>query len=147
MTAQYKTPKDAKEAINLVADGVNKATEETKAAVDTMMNNTVKAAEEGKAILASNQKLWQDSFETWQKYTQTYLDFVFEATQRTVEQTFAFQERLNGLAVDALKRGQALSVERQEIAFEAAQAMQAQVQATSERVAETLRTSRLTNPA
>ena len=140
MTTQFKAPKDAKEALNLMTEGANKAAEETKAAVDTMMNNTAKAAEEGKAILASNQKLWQDGFETWQKYTQTYLDFVFEATQRTIEQTFAFQERLNGLAVDALKRGQALSVERQEIAFDAAEAMQAQVHATSERVAETFKT-------
>jgi hypothetical protein len=71
--------------------------------------------------------------------TVTYLDFVFEATQRTVEQTFAFQERLNGLAVDALKGGQVLSVERQEIAFEATEALQAQVYATSERVAETFK--------
>jgi hypothetical protein len=137
MTTNIKTPKDAKEAINMVADSATKAAEDTKVAVDTMVNIATKATEDSKAILVSNQKLFLDSFETWQKYNQTYLDFVIEAMQRLADQSFAFQERLNKMAVETIKRNQALMVEEQETTLEAVEAFQSQFRAASERFTKT----------
>ena len=137
MTTNIKTPKDAKEAIAMVTDSATKAVEDTKVAANTMVNIATKATEDSQAILVSNQKLFLDSFETWQKYNQTYLDFIIEAMQRTAEQTFAFQERLNKMAVETIKRSQALMVEEQETALEAAEAFQSQFRAASDRVSKT----------
>lgn len=135
MTTQYKTPKDAKEAINLVAESASKAAEEAKFAVDELSNFVAKATEDSQTVLASNQKLFQNSFEVWQNYTQVYLEFILSATQRTVEQSFAFRENLDKLVVDSLKRNQALIEAEQDTTFDAFDAFEAQVKATSERVA------------
>jgi hypothetical protein len=135
MTNQVKTPKDAKEAINMVAESANKVAEESKIVVDEMVNFTAKAAEDSQAILASNQKLFQNSLEVWQNYTQAYLEFVIKATQRTVEQSFAFRQSLDKIFVDSLKRNQTLLETEQGAAFDAVDAFQTQVKATSDRVA------------
>ena len=140
MTTQIKTPKDAKEAINLVAESANKATADAKIAVDEMVNVAAKAAENSQVILASNQKLLQDSFETWQKYTQAYVDFFLNATRQTVEQAFAFRESFDKIVVDSLKRNQALSEAEQGVAVDLVESFQTQYKATSEQAIKAFKT-------
>jgi hypothetical protein len=135
MTTQFKTPKDAKEAINLVAESATKAAEDAKFAVDELSNFVAKATEDNQAMLAFNQKLLQTGFEAWQNYTQAYLEFVLSAAQRTVEQSFAFREGLDKLVVDSFKRNQGLIQVEQGVAFDAFDAFESQFKATSKRVA------------
>jgi hypothetical protein len=47
-------------------------------------------------------------FEVGLNYTQASLEFAIEATQRTVEQFFAFRQSLDKVVEDSFKRNQAL---------------------------------------
>lgn len=135
MTTQFKAPKDAKEAINLVAESANRAAEDAKFAVDELSSFVAKASEDNQALLAYNQKLLQSGFETWQNYTQAYLDFVLGATQRSVDQAFAFRESMGKIVTNAFTRNQNLVEAEQSVAFETFDAFEAQVKAASERLA------------
>lgn len=108
MTSQFKTPKGTREAIHFVAESVNRAAEDAKFAVDELSNFVTKATDDNQALLAFNQKLLQNGFETWQNYTQVYLNFFLSATQRNVEQSFAFQEGLDKIVSDSFNRNQDL---------------------------------------
>jgi len=81
--------------------------------------------------MASNEYL-KGGFELWQQVT----DLAFELTQRSLDQSFALRERLDEVVADSVKKAEALSAREQEIALGAAEAVYAQAQTASKRVAE-----------
>ena len=123
---------NGKEATPNVADVAAKVTEETKAALDSLTNLAAATTEEVKTLLTSNQEAFKEGFEIWQGFTQTYINFVLEATQQTLGQSLAFRESLDTIAANNFKKAQALSLKERQLAVDAAELFQAQAQAPSE---------------
>ncbi len=88
----------------------------------------------------ATKKTVNDGFDAWQEYAQSYTDLVVEATQRTVDSTLAFRQRLGQVVADATKKAQDLSAQEQEIWLGAAEAFQAQAQSATERIAQLYKT-------
>jgi hypothetical protein len=123
---------NGKEARSSLADVAARFTEETKAAVDSFNSMASTATEETKSLLTSNQEAFKRGFEFWQDFSQSYANFVLEATQQNLAQSLAFRESLDKIMVDNLKKAQALSVEERELFVDATGLFQTQAQAVSE---------------
>jgi hypothetical protein len=133
MTTATKT-KNGQVAAEAMADVAGKVTQEAKVITDTLLDVTNKAAEETKSVLDAQQKMLQDSFATWQKYNQTYLDFVIGATQQTIKESLALRERVGKIAEGNWKKANELMAAEQTVTLETAEAYWTQAQATSERI-------------
>ncbi len=128
--------KNGQVAADAMADAASKVTQEAKVVTDTLFEVSNKVAKEAQAVLDTQQKLLQDNFNVWQKYNQTYLDFVIGTTQQTFEDSLALRERLVNGVNGNWKKAQESQVAEQTSALEATEAFWAQAQAASERVFE-----------
>jgi hypothetical protein len=82
----------------------------------------------------------KSSFALWQEYTEAYTDFVAQAAQQTLAQSFTLRERFDAVIADGVKKAQTLSAQEQELALGAAETVQAQARAASERLAKLFKT-------
>ena len=133
MTAATKA-KNGKITADTVAEAAGKFTEEAKAVTDTWFDVTGKAAEETKNILDTQQKMMQDSFATWQKYTQANLEFLTQTSQQMFEESLAINERWSKMAQDNWQKAFDLWQTEQNTAVETTEAFWTQTQAVSERM-------------
>ncbi len=70
----------------------------------------------------------------WQEYAKAYTDFVVEAMEQNVKAALALRQRLDQMAAEISKQAQALSAQEQEIVLQAADSIQTQTRAVSERL-------------
>ena len=119
---------------NVGVETVAEIAAEAQAAVDTMLETAAKVNENGLSLLNAQQKAIKDGFETWQKYNQSYFAFFIEATQKTFDQSLAFRRELDKVLEKNFKQAQEIFTSEQALALEAAEAVQAQFQAATERV-------------
>ncbi len=127
--------KNGKVAAEVVFDAANKAAEEAKVITDSLLSAAGKATEDTKVVLDAQYKMMQSGFDLWQQYSQSYFDFVIEATQQNLEQSLAFREKMGKSLDSSLKKAEELMMAEQELILEASEAFQAQIQASSERFA------------
>lgn len=118
------------------ADAVVDLAAEAKAAVETILETANKVNENGVSFLNAQQKIMKDSFTLWQKYNQTYFDFVIEATQKNFAQALNFRTELSKVTETNFKQAQEIFAKEQKLVLETAEASQAQVKAATERVNE-----------
>lgn len=105
---------------------------ERKAAMDSFNDIAMTAAEETRSLLTSNQEAFKKGIEFWQDYTQSYTNFMLEATQQSLAQSLAFRESLDKIMTDNFKKTQALSLKERELFSDATELLHAQAQAVSE---------------
>lgn len=127
--------KNGKVAAEAVFDAANKAAEEAKVMTDSLLNVAAKVAEDTKAVMDAQYKMAQNGFDLWHQYSQSYFDFVIDATQQNLEQSLALRERMGKIFGSNLKKAEELMMSEQELVFEASEAFQAQIQASAERYA------------
>ena len=109
---------------------------EAKAAVDAVLETAAKVNENGLSMLNAQQKMMKDGFELWQKYNQVYFDFFLDTTRKSVDQSLAFRRELTQVLENSFKQAQGIFSDEQKLMLEAAEAMQAQTQAATERVSQ-----------
>lgn len=109
---------------------------EAKAAVDAVLETAAKVNENGLSMLNAQQKMMKDSFELWQKYNQAYFDFFLETARKSVDQSLTFRRELSQVLENSFKQAQEIFTDEQKLVLEAAEAMQAQTQAATERVSQ-----------
>ncbi|MCB1614378.1 MAG: hypothetical protein KDI30_00045 [Pseudomonadales bacterium] len=109
---------------------------EAKAAVDAVLETAAKVNENGLSMLNAQQKMMKDGFELWQKYNQVYFDFFLDTTRKSVDQSLAFRRELTQVLENSFKQAQEIFSDEQKLMLEAAEAMQAQTQAATERVSQ-----------
>lgn len=118
-----------------MADVANKAAVEAKEIVDSVIEATNKAVADTKPMLEAQQKMMETSFGIWFQASENYLNFVTSASKQVMGQTLGFQKEMFDVAQDGVKKMQDLWVAEQAFALENAESLQAQMKATSERMA------------
>ena len=126
--------KNGKVTADVIAEAAGKFTQEAKAVTGTWVDVTGKAAEETKTILDAQQKIMQDGFAGWQKYTQANLEFFTQAAQQTVDQSLAVSNRWSKMAQDNRQKVFELWQAEQNAAVENSEAFWSQTRAASERI-------------
>ena len=76
----------------------------------------------------------KNSFNLWQEYAKAYTEFVVETTKQNVQTSLEMRQRMDEVMAELMKQAQTLNTQEQEIALQAAEALKAQAQATTERV-------------
>jgi hypothetical protein len=105
---------------------------------------TARLSEETKEaapLLAANQEACQQSFEIWREFTQTYANFILQATQETLRQSLAFRENMDKILTDNFKKAHHLNLEERQFVVDAAELFQTQAQAGSEYTAKLFTTT------
>jgi len=87
-----------------------------------------------------NNNYLKESFESWQAYTESYADFLVDATQQTVAQSLAFRQRMDHLMADTVKKSQALAAQERGVALDLATTFNVQTQVAVEQAAEIFKT-------
>lgn len=126
--------KNGQVGAEMVNEAANKAAEEAKVVMDNMIEVGNKALEDAKPLLDAHQKLLQNGFTMWQSYTQSYADFVAEATQKTLDQSVAIRKQWLNLVENNMKKTQELVATEQSLLVNALESYQSQVKAASEQL-------------
>lgn len=135
MAANF-TRRNGTAAVDTMAEVANQASEDAKYVVDAILDATDKFSENGKSLIDLQQKLLQSGFGIWKEFVQTNVNFFTDVFQQSLDQTLAVRERVGVIVEYQLKEIHEITTSEQNLAFEAAEAFQAQTKASSERVAE-----------
>jgi hypothetical protein len=126
--------KNGQMGAEMVNEAANKAAKEAKVVMDNMIDVSNKALEDTKPLIDAHQKLLQNSFTMWQSYTQSYADFVTEATQKTLDQSLAMRKQWLKLVESNFKKTQEMVAAEQSLVVNALESYQSQVKAASEQL-------------
>jgi hypothetical protein len=119
---------------NVAEEMANKAAAETKEWVDSVLETTSKVISDSKPVFSAQQKMLENSFGMWQEVSTSYLNFVTSATRQIMDQSLAVQKEMLAISETGLKQSVELLATEQAMVLEAAEALQGQMRAASERM-------------
>ena len=119
---------------NVAEEMANKAAAETKEWVDSVLETSNKVIADSKPIFTAQQQMLEDSFSMWQEVSTNYLNFMTKATRQIMDQSLAVQKEMLAISETGLKQSLELLATEQAMGLEAAEVLQGQMQAASERV-------------
>jgi hypothetical protein len=83
-----------------------------------------------------NNDYLKESFDFWQGFTQSYADFMLDATQQSVEQSLNYRKAFDELVVDTIGKTQALGAQERGVALDLATTYSTNAQIAAEQAAE-----------
>ena len=119
---------------NVAEEMAEKAAAETKEWVDSVLETSNKVIADSKPIFTAQQQMLEDSFSMWQEVSTNYLNFMTKATRQIMDQSLAVQKEMLAISETGLKQSLELLATEQAMGLEAAEVLQGQMQAASERV-------------
>jgi hypothetical protein len=78
----------------------------------------------------------KENFNLWQGLTQSYVNFVLDATKETVEQSLNYRKAFDRLVVDAIGKTQELGAQERGVALDLATTYNRNIQIAAEQAAE-----------
>lgn len=81
-----------------------------------------------------------NGLEMWQAATKAYTEMLVTSTRQNMDYAFALRQQYDEMALDLVKKSQALYAREQEIALEAAETLYTQTQNAAERVSKLVET-------
>lgn len=83
-----------------------------------------------------NNDYLKESFDFWQGFTQSYADFMLDATKETVEQSLNYRKAFDQLVVDTIGKTQTLGAQERGVALDLATTYNTNAQIAAEHAAE-----------
>ncbi len=133
--SKIKSSAAAAEAMVNLADA---AAQEARIVAETMLDSANSTAEKASAVMAVQQEVMHSNLKMWQQCNRAYFDFMIDASQRSLEQSLAWRERLAKIVEGNLKLTQERLVAEQVLALGTAETYQDQMRTAVERVARLL---------